>query len=147
MPYPCSKENSSHHSILLTLVQPSHEVSGLTAGSGSSYSRKHKVQAPTSCLAIGRCAIYIWQNFERQIERLYFKELRRSLTPDSLGLVQWWKKAKQASSWPCQQEMQSLCLPPQIDQPSSVNSFSKMFSFSTSHLKRFPGQERQLRSI
>ena len=40
----------------------------LTAGIDSFNGREHKVQAPTSCLAIGKCAICIRQNFERQSE-------------------------------------------------------------------------------
>ena len=44
----------------------------------------------------------------RAAERLYFKELGRSLTSDSLGPAQWWKKAKRACGWSGQQEMQSL---------------------------------------
>ena len=39
---------------------------------------------------------------------LDFKELGRSLTSDSLGPAQWWKKAKRACGWSGQQETQSL---------------------------------------
>ena len=43
----------------------------------------------------------------RPAERLYFKEVGRSLTSDNLALAQWWKKAKRACGWSGQQELQN----------------------------------------
>ena len=54
---------SSHRLNLGTTVTSS---IWLTAGIDSFDGREHKVHARTSCLAIAKCAICIWQNFEGQ---------------------------------------------------------------------------------